>query len=116
MTIVYNNKIVRVVVTNDDEFTFEIRLMRSTDVYQCFGQTMIIRPYKWWELQRFITIPAYYLSELLSKNLRKDRSSHNINAITIRLMMFVISSIWAAVISEIVVKFIKLFYPLFPVF
>jgi hypothetical protein len=113
---VYNNKIVRVILTDDDNLTWQIRLMRSSEVRNCFGETMIIKPYKWYELQRFITIPSYYLSEILSKSFKSSLNFQRIKARTNKWIIFAISSALAAVIGEITLKVIRVFYPEFPHF
>ena len=105
------NKIIRVKDTYNTNDTLDrqycnVYLTNYADYidkssYVQYGQLYQRHPYKWYELQRFWTIPSYFLLRLLSKYFNKDLNRHKTIAATTRSIIFVIESLLAWTIGKI---------------
>jgi hypothetical protein len=94
------NKVVRVRDENTILHTYEtylttLKQFRKETIYIMYGSKKILWPYKWYELQRFITVPAYKLLSSFDHFAKQDfTTSKKANTAARSIMLL----IWAGVI------------------
>jgi len=99
------NKIVRVRFEHEGKY-YEDKLMRfrdfvSIDKFKSYGENKFIKPYKWWEIQRFFTCQTFRLSSLSSNNNNQALNLKSRKIIIISWAIFIIEAITGAAIWEL---------------